>query len=141
MKLIILALAFLASSALCFATEELSTPITNVEFFVKLVGFLGGLSGITKLGIAAVAVQVAMLLLRGPLTNVAGVWRLTILTVLSWVGGILAQMSSGVPFMAAFTNAQTLAALQVWLHQAVTQVGKLQQDKLDLEDRIFFEDT
>jgi low affinity Fe/Cu permease len=65
--------------------------------------------------------QILMQVLSGPLAEVAGKWRLLIVTGLSLVLAIATGLTAGMTFVAALLSGAGLAALQVFVHQIYTQ--------------------
>lgn len=123
---------FTVSLAYAATLDTSADPLTNQQFFAKLLETLGGLSGLSKLGIAAVVVQAALYFLRTPLANLPGAWKLTLMAALTYVGGVLALLTSGVPFWVAVAHSTTLGALQNMVYQVLKQIGKIPDDKASL---------
>lgn len=92
-------------------------PLETGEFLKALVDSLGGFVGASAMAIAALVVQLLMLLFRTPLASFAGKWRLLIVYAMSVAAGILCLMVAGVDWKAALLHSQTLASLQVLIHQ------------------------
>jgi hypothetical protein len=102
---------------------EVVMPPTAGEW-AKLVESLGGLKGAGTLAIVAFLVQLIMLLLRTQLGEFAGRWRLLAVLGLTMVGGVLGLKMQGMEWVAALMHSTTLAAAQVFGHQAFKQFAK-----------------
>lgn len=111
-----------------FAFAQEVVPPSSEEL-MAFINALGGIKNLGALGIVALVIQGLMLLLRTPLMAFAGVWRLIIVSGLSMVGGVIAQLAQGVGWLPALLNSATLAAVQVFVHQIVAQVKKAPADK------------
>ncbi|NDC22512.1 MAG: hypothetical protein EBZ49_00055 [Proteobacteria bacterium] len=77
-----------------------------------------------ELGILAavgIAVQFLMLLLKGPLGEKAGKWRLMAVSGLTMVGCVLALRTQGMDWASILAHSSTLAASQVFIHQIFKQ--------------------
>lgn len=98
---------------------ELLPPST--EEIQALLVALGGLKGASALAIVAVVVQGLMLFFKTKLASFAGKFQLLVVMFLSLLGGVFALKMSGVDWGAAIIHSQTLAALQVFLHQIFKQ--------------------
>lgn len=88
------------------------------------IASLGGMKGVTALGVALVIVQGVLLFFRTPLAGFAGKWRLVIVSGVAVVSGVLALVASGVPVLAALLHGTTFAGLQVFGNQFVKQFQK-----------------
>ena len=107
------------------ASLPASMPVVPYDqAFGQLLTMLGGLHGATAMAIVVVVVLCLMLLLKTPLGQYAGKYKLLALTGLTLVGGVLALMLSHVTLAGALTDATTFAALQVFLHQIVSQFSE-----------------
>lgn len=82
---------------------------------------LSGVQGMGTMALVALGVQGLMLMFRGPLANLAGAGKLTLVTGLTMAAGVLSLRASGMEWPACFMNSVTLAAVQVFLHQVWTQ--------------------
>lgn len=94
------------------------------EALSQLVASLGGLKGATAVGIALLVVQAVMFFFRTKLAEFAGKWRLVIVTGLTLVTVVLGLVATGMPWMAALTNASTASAFSVLLNQFMKQFKK-----------------
>jgi hypothetical protein len=118
---LMVATVLMAASFVAYANPE--EIISEVAFLTKLVESLGGLGGMTALGIAALATQLIMLALKTSLAaaKVPGKIRLLLVCGLSLVTGVLGLLAADVDFGAALLHSTTLAAFQVLLHQVKKQ--------------------
>ncbi len=80
--------------------------------------------GLGALGIAALVVQLLMLVFRTTLMNWAGKWKLVVVYVLSLAAGYMALMVAGASWSEALLHSQTLAAAQVFVNQLYKQFIK-----------------
>jgi len=114
-------------SALVGADAPASLPTADLdvgEALKQLLASLGGLKGASALGIAVFVVQGVLLFFRTQLASFTGKWRLLIVTGLSLVAGVLGLSMAGVPWTTALVHANTIAALQVFIHQLVKQLSE-----------------
>lgn len=86
-----------------------------------LFNSIGGLKGAGAMGIVILLIQGLMLFFRSKLADFAGKWRLSIVYGLSMVLGILALHVAGVDWLTALLHSNTIAAAQVFGHQAYDQ--------------------
>lgn len=124
-NLFVLVLVFVASTA--FAQAAINPP-TSAEL-TAFLATIGGLKGASAMAIAAFAVQGILLFFRSSFGNLAGIYQLLIVNAMTLVAGILALMMSGQSFLQALLNSQTLAMIQVFAHQVLTQFGKKNEDQ------------
>jgi hypothetical protein len=122
-------LAAVGTPAFAFAQEAASLPALPSDLPVTdalqlLVQSLGGIKGLSVLGIVGVVVQGLMLFLRTPLANFAGKFRLLILAALTVPAGIIALLQAGLPVQLALIHSSVLTAVMVFVHQVVTQFKK-----------------
>jgi enamine deaminase RidA (YjgF/YER057c/UK114 family) len=119
-------LSFIVLMLLSFAAlaqGEVIVPPTGEEL-LKFLQSIGGLKGAGSLAIAVVAVQGLILFFRSSFAKFSGASQLLIVNGLSLVAGVIALKASGVELSAALLHSQTIAAVQVFLHQVVKQVSK-----------------
>ncbi len=94
-------------------------PDESFTAFVKLVG---GLKGAGALTIALACVQAVMLFFRTQkFAGWSGKWRLTVVSFLSVVAGVLASRVSGVDWVSSLLNGGVLAAASVFGNQVFQQ--------------------
>lgn len=120
-------LSFIVLMLLSFAAlaqgEVIVAP--TGEELLKFLQSIGGLKGAGALAIAVVAVQGLILFFRSSFAKFSGAYQLLIVNALSLVAGVVAlKVSGGVEWSAALLHSQTLAALQVFVHQVLKQVSK-----------------
>jgi hypothetical protein len=114
-------------------------PITTEDFFHYLMSSFGGLKGATALVIAAFVVQAIIRLLKTPLMNsfflrIGGQWKITIVTGLTVVAGVIGLVSAGVPISAALVHSTTLSAFLVFMNQIYRQFTQREPVKLTPSD-------
>jgi hypothetical protein len=104
------------------ASMPASMPVIPYDQALQqLLALLGGLKGATAMAVVVVVVQGLMLALKTPLGDYAGKYKLLAITGLTLVGGVGALLLSHVTIVGALTNATTIAAIQVFIHQIVSQ--------------------
>jgi hypothetical protein len=119
------ALAIFFVPLLAFAQAASLPVITDLPPDQALSMFLvaiGGFKGATALGIVGGVVQILMILLRSPLGQLAGKYKLLIVTGLSLVGGFIGLLISGVSWPLALMHGTVLSAVQVFAHQLIIQL-------------------
>lgn len=117
----IVALSFVLLPFAAFADVLPPTPEEFQQFLAALFGMLGGGAGVSALGVVALIVQGLMLWTRSSFGAMAGKYRLLLMSGLSVVGGVIAQMVLGQPFLAALFSASVLPLLQLFAHQLYKQ--------------------
>lgn len=115
---------FAALSSDVVVPSSIPVDLDAGEAITLVLTSLGGLKGVTALGIALVVTQGLMAFFRTKFAGFAGKWRLVIVTGLSVASCVIALSASGVPVLASIMHAQTFAALQVFLNQFVKQFAK-----------------
>lgn len=106
--------------------------VTDMGYDQALAALLvsvNGAKGMGTLGIIAVIVQGLMYVLRTPLGNFAGKFKLLAIYLLTVVLAVVALKLQGVSIGMAFINANVLAYLQVFAHQAMKQFMEPAADK------------
>lgn len=111
-------------SVLAFAQEV--TPISNEDFISALLQSLGGIKGASVLAIVGLVVQLIMKFIGTPwadsLLKNSGQWKLTLVLLLSYVGGVVTLMATtGVPFGTAVLHASVMSSLMVLINQIYKQ--------------------
>lgn len=101
-----------------------TAPLGNMDAIQQIMAELKG-AHLAGLGGVVVVIQVIMLGLRSEyIVNLFGQakagCRLATVLLLSWVGGVLYLMQSGMSFKAAILNSTSMAAFQVFAHQVYT---------------------
>lgn len=99
-------------------------PATLDEFFNSLVALITSIKGAAPLVVALGVTQLVMLLARTKIGDLAGKWKLLIVSGLTIVITILGFMAQGTTFAAALFSGATLAAVQVFVHQLITQLSE-----------------
>lgn len=105
------------------AAGDVIAPPTAAEIS-KFLEALGGAKGLGTLGIIALIVQGLMLLLKSTVGKFAGVYQLLAVNLLTLITGIIGLKMSGMDWGSAILHSQSLAAFQVFLHQAWKQFQK-----------------
>lgn len=96
-------------------------PIPDSDFWTALLTFLGGVKGMTVMGIAVAVTQILMLFFSTSLSDFAGAYKLVIVTGLTVVATLLGNLVTGNSLVQALLNGATLAAIQVFIHQIYVQ--------------------
>lgn len=101
-------------------------PVSNEDFLGLLIQSIGGLKGASTLAIVGVVVQLLMKFVGTPfadgLFKNAGPWKLSLVGLLSWAGGVLSLMQvSHLSFGAAFVHSSSLMAFMVLANQIYKQ--------------------
>jgi len=110
-----LSVTFLLIPAVCLAEDV----IPDTEFWTQLLALLGGVGGMSGLAIAAGVVQLAMVFLKTSYGQIAGKYKLLVVSGLSLAGAILAGLISGQPLLNALLNGAVLAAIQVFVNEII----------------------
>lgn len=84
---------------------------------------LGGIQGMSTLALVGLGIQGLMLAFRGPLSSLAGAGKLTLVTGLSLLGGVIGLRAAGLDWALCLMHSTSLAAAQVFLHQLWKQLG------------------
>lgn len=95
----------------------------------KLAESMNGLAGGGTLAVVAFAIQLLLFLFSGPLSSLAGIYKMLIVTGLNLVAGVIALRMQGVEWIPALAHSQVLAMAQVFIHQLLTQVAKKKADE------------
>jgi hypothetical protein len=120
-------LSILLVPSLLFAQEIPLQENLDVQSYIKLLlESLGGFKGASSLAVVMVFIQIIMHSLRLPyfqskLPPMVGKHKFLMIYFLSIVSGILALRIQGVDWMASLFHSNTLAAYQVFMHQAIKQ--------------------
>jgi hypothetical protein len=101
---------------------SMPTDLSPDESLGALLKILGGLKGAGALTVALAVVQGLMLFFRTEkFSSWSGKWRLTVVSFLSIVAGVLASRVSGVDWIASLLNGGVLAAASVFGNQVFQQ--------------------
>lgn len=107
----------------------METILTDAQFFELASQLVGGFKGASVLAGVLLGVKILAAALSWRLSELAGIWRLTIISGLNVVGSVLGLVLTGMPFFGALTNAGVLALLSVFVNQAWKQWQKREDDK------------
>ena len=132
--------SILFMSCMAFAQEAAEAAKEVVETASEIAGptagdiakfleALGGVKNLGTLGIVALVVQGLMLVAKSALGKMAGIYQMLILNFLTLAAGVIALKMSGMDWASAILHSQSLAAFQVFLHQAWKQFGKKAADQ------------
>lgn len=116
-------------SYLAFGQDALTLPQMPVDVIAEpsaqeLMSFLaalGGAKGLGVMGMVALGVQGAMLLLKSKLGELAGKYRLLIVMGLTLVSGVVAMKMQGMDWGSALLHSWSIGAFQVLFHQGYKQ--------------------
>lgn len=90
-------------------------------WIMELMKFISTAKGLGTLAFAAGLTQLVMLLFQTPMAEMAGKWRLVIVSALSVIGVVLGALVTGMPIGQALLSGPALAALQVFINQVYKQ--------------------
>ena len=99
-------------------------PEPTIADWMALFQSMGGLQGAGAMAIAAFVVQALMYAARSKLGEYAGKWRLVAVYALTMLSGALSMKMAGATWGAALMHSNTLAAMQVFVHQVYTQFSE-----------------
>lgn len=119
MSILVLALG-LAKAA--FGMEVMPPTAAEWGAFIEAIG---GYQTLGTLGLVALVVQGLMLVARSTLGEMAGPFKFLVVSLLTLIGGVLALNLSGMDWVSALTHSTTIAAAQVFIHQAVKQFREI----------------
>jgi hypothetical protein len=103
----------------CMAyAQEIEDPSYSeiMDFFQSVKGWIG----MGAMGIAAALVQGTILALRSKFVKLEAKWKLLAVSGLSVVFGVISLKLAGLDLMSCLLHASTLAALQVFGHQLIS---------------------
>lgn len=120
--------AMLLWSGICIAQGDaapvdvpVAIPVAEIptaDWLMMLIAAIGGMKGMSALGIAAAVSQLLLKLMSTPLAKFSGKYKLLAVTGLTLISGVLGLMMIGnISIMAALMHSTTLAAFQVFVHQ------------------------
>ncbi len=111
--------------------QPVLTDVSNQDFLGDLLQSLGGLNGASALAATAILIKLLLKFLSTPwgqnvlgkaFKDMAGGWKLTIVTGLSLAGGVIGLMTAGgLSAGAALVHSTTLAAFMVFSNQIYKQ--------------------
>lgn len=120
----IFAICFLAYRAFAGDADPISTP----DAFAQLWALMSTIAGKHGAGLALVLTQAVMIVFRSPIANFAGKYKLLVVYGLSCVVPVLTALIAVPPggsylmaIVQAVMSGTELAAIQVFIHQLVTQ--------------------
>lgn len=110
-------------------------PVSTEDFLHFLTSSFGGAKGAGAMAMAAFVVQAIIRFLKTPIVDsvflrIGGKWKLTIVTGLTIVSGVIGLLLSGVPLAAALLHATTLSALLVFGNQLYRQFTEREPNHL-----------
>lgn len=117
----LLVLAVLFPTMLAFAQAAASAP-TDLSLDVALqqsLPIVMSFKGASALAIAVGVTQLVMKIAQSPLGNLAGKWKLLIVTGVSIVATYLGLVAAGTPWLSALIAGPLIAAVQVFAHQLI----------------------
>lgn len=109
---------------------DLAQPLQIQDFLQLLISSMGGVKGASSLAIVGVVIQCLMGFIRLSFSDkfFGKINKMVVIYGLSVVGGVIALMSQGISLQAALIHANSLAAYQVFLHQAIKQYADKKND-------------
>lgn len=120
----------LAFASIAYADINEQVPIESWVF--GLIQFITEVKGLSTIGIVVGVVQLITRLFKTPLGNIAGLWRLVVVSGLTAVGLLVGALAAGESIWAALISAPFIAAAQVFGHQLLKQIGKLPEDSFQV---------
>lgn len=137
MKRILAVLLVFLLPMLAFAQDAVPTE----EFLKALIASIGGMKGASHLAIAGVVVQLLIMLLKTPLMGsvfkkIGGQWKLTVVSGLSLIAGVISLKLSGVELGAALIHSTTLTAFMVFANELYKHFAKPAEPKLELPPNV-----
>lgn len=94
-------------------------PVPDTEFWSQLLTFIGGVKGMSMLAVVYGISQLVMVFFKTQMGDLAGIWKLVIVSGLNVLGTVLAQLVTGVPFLVAVLNGSVLAAVSVFINEII----------------------
>lgn len=122
----VLGLALITTFLMPFLAYAQDT-VSNSDFLQFLLESIGGLSGLSTLGIVYLVVQAIVMFMKTPLfgsifSKFSGAGKITTVMVLTVAGGVIGLMyKDGLSFGAAILHSSTLAAFSVLFNQIYKQ--------------------
>lgn len=103
------------------AQDPSGPTVTVLDFLKQVWATLSGIKGASTLAAVAAVVQTIMVFFKTSLADVAGKYKLVLVSLLSLVGAVVAGLLQGETWIQILTNGGVLAAGQVFLHQIVSE--------------------
>ncbi len=133
MKNTFLLFALLLLGCICFADGTTTSTLVNLnapdaQDLQSLVGTVVTAKTAGILGLVAVLVQLLMFAIKWKFADL-GKWNLLIVMGLNGIFGVLILHNNGVEWMEALLHSQTMAAVQIMLHQAKVQFLEKEEPK------------
>ncbi len=91
---------------------------------LEIITFINSASGMSVLAIAAGAAQLILKIANSSIGDLAGKYKLLIVSGVTVVGSVLAGLASGGSFLAVLLSGASMAALQVFVYQIYVQFFK-----------------
>ena len=113
----------LISMALFAGTGALAEP--TVDEWIKFLASLKGVTGLGTLSVAAAVVQGALFLFRSQFLPLDGRKKIMIVQALSIAAGVIGLRLQNFDWISSFIHANTMGAVQVFLHQIYKQFTDL----------------
>lgn len=124
----LLVFALLAIPFVVFAQTSgpasLPTDLPLDQAIQQALPIVQSFKGASALGIAVAVTQLVMLVARSPIGNLAGKWKLLIVTGVSIVSTYLGLVFAGTSWLPALLAGPLIAAVQVFAHQLITSLKK-----------------
>lgn len=117
----VLAMVLLSFSGLAFAQV---TEVGDSELIIGILAMVQGAKGLKTMAIVGVAIQALLLFTRHKWSNFLGKSKITIISVLSFAGIIIAGLAQGLGVSEIIGDGATLAAFQVFINQIFKQFSK-----------------
>ena len=114
-------LATFLASIFALPVDTPAAAVNDAQALDYLLRGLGGSSGAGAMGIAVLITQVLLFLARSPLADLAGRWKLAIVTGVSLVATVVAGKVAGQTWAAALLSGPVVTAAQVFAHQLFAQ--------------------
>lgn len=108
--------------ALAQAAASLPADLTVDEALKQSLPIIASFKGASALAIAVGVTQLVMKIAQSPLGNLAGKWKLLIVTGISIVATYLGLVSAGTSWLSALIAGPLIAAVQVFAHQLITSL-------------------
>lgn len=113
--------AFFLLPLIAFAQEASPIVPPTAADFEKFLEVLGGVKTLGTMGIVSACVQAFMLLLRSGVGELAGKYRLILLSFATMIAGFFALRATGLDVASSLLHSTTLLAVQNCLHQFYKQ--------------------